>query len=43
MPVNKSMTASMKKQYGKKQGESVYYAVETKQKKAKSSKKKKAK
>ena len=35
MPVNKSMMASMKKKYGKKQGESVYYAVEAKQKSAK--------
>jgi hypothetical protein len=32
MPVNKSMMKSMKEQYGKK-GESVYYAVESKQKK----------
>ena len=34
MPVNKSMMKSMKEQYGKKRGESVYYAVEAKQKKA---------
>lgn len=33
MPVNKSMMKSMKKQYGKKKGESVYYAVEAKQNK----------
>lgn len=32
MPVNKSMMKSMKEQYGKKKGESVYYAVEAKQK-----------
>lgn len=35
MPVNKSMMKSMKEQYGKKRGESVYYAVEAKQKKEK--------
>lgn len=34
MPVNKSMMKNMKEQYGKKKGEEVYYAVETKQKKA---------
>lgn len=33
MPINKSMMKSMKEQYGKKKGESVYYAVEAKQKK----------
>lgn len=32
MPVNKSMMKSMKEKYGKKKGESVYYAVEAKQK-----------
>jgi hypothetical protein len=32
MPINKKMMASMKKQYGKKTGERVYYAVEAKQK-----------
>lgn len=35
MPVNKKMMESMKKQYGKKAGERVYYAVEMKMKKAK--------
>jgi hypothetical protein len=34
MPVNKSMMKSMKEQYGKKKGEQVYYAVESKQKAA---------
>jgi hypothetical protein len=34
MPVNKPMMKSMKESYGKKKGESVYYAVEAKQKKA---------
>lgn len=32
MPVNKSMMKSMKKEYGSKKGEKVYYAVEAKQK-----------
>jgi hypothetical protein len=32
MPVNKSMMAAMKKEYGAKKGKSVYYAVEAKQK-----------
>ena len=32
MPLNKKMLKSMKEQYGKKKGESVYYAVEAKQK-----------
>lgn len=32
MPINRSMLKSMKEQYGKKKGESVYYAVEAKQK-----------
>jgi hypothetical protein len=32
MPVNKSMMKSMKKEYGAKKGEAVYYAVEAKQK-----------
>jgi len=40
MPVNKSMMKSMKEQYGKKRGESVYYAVEAKQKAAKKTSKK---
>jgi hypothetical protein len=43
MPVNKSMMAAMKKEYGAKKGKSVYYAVEAKQKakaKTKSSTKK---
>lgn len=45
MPVNKSMMKAMVKEYGKKKGASVYYAVEAKQKakgaKAKPAKKKK--
>ncbi len=45
MPVNKSMMAAMKKEYGAKKGKQVYYAVEAKEKaktkaKQKSSKKK---
>lgn len=32
MPVNKSKMKSMVKQYGKKKGTEVYYAVENKQK-----------
>lgn len=35
--------ASMKKQYGKKQGEAVYYAVEAKQKATKKKAKKRGK
>lgn len=38
MPVNKSMMAAMKKEYGAKKGKSVYYAVEAKQKAAKKAK-----
>jgi hypothetical protein len=33
MPVNKKMMKNMKKEYGEKKGESVYYAVEQKMKK----------
>ena len=33
MPINKKMMKSMKKEYGSKKGESIYYAVEAKQKK----------
>lgn len=40
MPIDKHMMAAMKKQYGKKHGEDVYYAVEAKNKKAKKGKKK---
>lgn len=32
MPVNKAMMKNMKKKYGEKKGEEVYYAVEQKQK-----------
>ena len=32
MPINKEMMQSMIKKYGKKKAESVYYAVEAKQK-----------
>lgn len=32
MPVNRKMMKAMKEQYGKKKGESIYYAVEQKQK-----------
>lgn len=42
MPVNKSMMAAMKKEYGAKKGKSIYYAVEAKQK-AKAKAKPKAK
>lgn len=42
MPVNKSMMAAMKKEYGAKKGKQVYYAVEAKQK-AKSKSKPKTK
>jgi len=38
MPINKSMMNEMVKQYGKKKGKSVYYAVEQKQKQAKKKK-----
>ena len=30
MPVNKSLAGSLKKKYGAKKGESVYYAMENK-------------
>lgn len=45
MPVNKSMMAAMKKEYGAKKGKQVYYTVEAKEKaktkaKSKPSKKK---
>jgi hypothetical protein len=33
MPVNRKMMASMREHYGKKKGESVYYAMENKMKK----------
>ena len=33
MPVNKKMMKAMKKEYGDKKGESVYYAMEEKRKK----------
>lgn len=32
MPINEKMMKAMKKEYGKKKGESVYYAVENKKK-----------
>ena len=35
MPVNQKKMKSMKKQYGKKKGEQVYYAVENKARKKK--------
>ena len=35
MPVNRKMMANMKKEYGSKKGESVYYAMENKMKKTK--------
>lgn len=34
MPVNKSLATSLKKKYGSKKGESVYYAMENKGTKA---------
>lgn len=44
MPINKSMMAAMKKEYGSKKGKSVYYAMENKMKsEGKPVKKKKAK
>lgn len=39
MPVNKKKMAAMQKEYGAKKGESVYYAVENKQKTKKKKKK----
>lgn len=41
MPVNKKKMASLKKQYGAKKGEDVYYAMEAQSKKKKSTRKKK--
>ncbi len=41
MPINKKMMSNMKKQYGKEKGKDVYFAVENKQKQAKSKKPKK--
>lgn len=35
MPVNRKMMANMKKEYGEKKGERVYYAMEMKRKKGK--------
>lgn len=35
MPVNKKKMASLKKQYGAKKGERIYYALEMKDKKKK--------
>lgn len=32
MPINKKMMSSLKKEYGKKKGESIYYALENKKK-----------
>lgn len=43
MPINKSMMAAMKKEYGAKKAKAVYYAVEAKQKSSKTSKSKKKK
>lgn len=34
MPVNRSMMKSLKEQYGKEKGTSVYYALENKRKQA---------
>lgn len=39
MPVNKKKMAAMKKEYGSKRGEEVYYAMENKQKHSKKKKK----
>jgi hypothetical protein len=33
MPVKQKMMKNLKKEYGKKKGEKVYYAIETKKKK----------
>ena len=35
MPVNKKKMAALKKQYGSKKGEDVYYALENKRKRRK--------
>lgn len=43
MPMNKAMMEEMQKQYGKKHGMDVYYAVEAKQKSKKKAKGKKKK
>lgn len=41
MPVNQKKMAALKKEYGAKKGESIYYAMENKAKKSHGSKKKK--
>ena len=43
MPVNRKMMKAIKDKYGKEKGESIYYAVEQKQMKAKKAAPKKAK
>ncbi len=40
MPINKAMMKNMKKEYGKKQGKNVYYAMENKMKQKEEKKKK---
>lgn len=40
MPINKKKMSSLKKQYGAKKGEDVYYALEAKEKKKAKHKKK---
>lgn len=37
MPINQKMMRNMKKEYGSKKGESIYYALENKKKKKKRS------
>jgi len=41
MPINKKMMKNVKKEYGAKAGERVYYAIEAKQKASKKTSKKK--
>lgn len=41
MPVNKKMMKTLKKEYGAKKGENVYYALEAKKKKSTKKHKKK--
>lgn len=39
MPIKKSRMKALKKEYGEKKGEQVYYALETKERKKKARKK----
>ena len=40
MPINKKKMAALKKEYGKKNGENIYYALENKEKNSKKHNKK---